>query len=288
VEKQKVAYIYALLAVFFWSTVATAFKISLKYVDFLQLLFISSLTSTIVLFLILVSTGKVRLLRTLDFQQILRSLLAGFLNPFLYYVVLFKAYSLLPAQEAQPLNYTWPLVLVLFSVILLKQRIRVKDIFGLLIGFSGVIVISTRGNLLSLKLSDPLGVSLAVGSAFIWSAFWIFNMKDERDDILKLFLNFLFGFFFVSIAMMFFSRPYLDVHGVLSAIYVGMFEMGITFVVWLKALNLSKTTALVSNLVFLSPFISLIFIHFILGEGILPSTIIGLFLIVTGILVQRS
>ncbi|KAA0006584.1 MAG: DMT family transporter [Thermoplasmata archaeon] len=287
-EKQKVAYIYALLAVFFWSTVATAFKISLKYVDFLQLLFISSLTSTIVLFLILVSTGKVRLLRTLDFQQILRSLLAGFLNPFLYYVVLFKAYSLLPAQEAQPLNYTWPLVLVLFSVILLKQRIRVKDIFGLLIGFSGVIVISTRGNLLSLKLSDPLGVSLAVGSAFIWSAFWIFNMKDERDDILKLFLNFLFGFFFVSIAMMFFSRPYLDVHGVLSAIYVGMFEMGITFVVWLKALNLSKTTALVSNLVFLSPFISLIFIHFILGEGILPSTIIGLFLIVTGILVQRS
>ena len=287
-EKQKVAYIYALLAVFFWSTVATAFKISLKYVDFLQLLFISSLTSTIVLFLILVSTGKVRLLRTLDFQQILRSLLAGFLNPFLYYVVLFKAYSLLPAQEAQPLNYTWPLVLVLFSVILLKQRIRVKDIFGLLIGFSGVIVISTRGNLLSLKLSDPLGVSLAVGSAFIWSAFWIFNMKDERDDILKLFLNFLFGFFFVSIAMMFFSRPYLDVHGVLSAIYVGMFEMGIAFVVWLKALNLSKTTALVSNLVFLSPFISLIFIHFILGEGILPSTIIGLFLIVTGILVQRS
>ena len=287
-EKQKVAYIYALLAVFFWSTVATAFKISLKYVDFLQLLFISSLTSTIVLFLILVSTGKVRLLRTLDFQQILRSLLAGFLNPFLYYVVLFKAYSLLPAQEAQPLNYTWPLVLVLFSVILLKQRIRVKDIFGLLIGFSGVIVISTRGNLLSLKLSDPLGVSLAVGSAFIWSAFWIFNMKDERDDILKLFLNFLFGFFFVSIAMMFFSRPYLDVHGVLSAIYVGMFEMGITFVVWLKALNLSKTTALVSNLVFLSPFISLFFIHFILGEGILPSTIIGLFLIVTGILVQRS
>ena len=287
-EKQKVAYIYALLAVFFWSTVATAFKISLKYVDFLQLLFISSLTSTIVLFLILVSTGEVRLLRTLDFQQILRSLLAGFLNPFLYYVVLFKAYSLLPAQEAQPLNYTWPLVLVLFSVILLKQRIRVKDIFGLLIGFSGVIVISTRGNLLSLKLSDPLGVSLAVGSAFIWSAFWIFNMKDERDDILKLFLNFLFGFFFVSIAMMFFSRPYLDVHGVLPAIYVGMFEMGITFVVWLKALNLSKTTALVSNLVFLSPFISLIFIHFILREEILLSTIIGLFLIVTGILVQRS
>ena len=286
-EKQSLAYLYALLAVLFWSTVATAFKISLKYIDFLQLLFISSLTSMIVLFLILIGSGKAGLLRSLSLQQILRSLLAGFLNPFLYYVVLFKAYSLLPAQEAQPLNYTWPLVLVLFSAILLKQRVRVKDIFGLLIGFSGVIVISTRGDLLSLKLSDPLGVSLAVGSAFIWSAFWMLNMKDERDDILKLFLNFLFGFFFVSIAMMFFSRPVLEVQGIPPAIYVGIFEMGITFVVWLKALNLSETTALISNLIFLSPFISLIFIHFILGEEILSSTIIGLVLIVSGIFVQR-
>jgi len=241
----------------------------------------------IVLFLIFIGSGKAGLLRSLSLQQILRSLLAGFLNPFLYYVVLFKAYSLLPAQEAQPLNYTWPLVLVLFSAILLKQRVRVKDIFGLLIGFSGVIVISTRGDLLSLKLSDPLGVSLAVGSAFIWSAFWMLNMKDERDDILKLFLNFLFGFFFVSIAMMFFSRPVLEVQGIPPAIYVGIFEMGITFVVWLKALNLSETTALISNLIFLSPFISLIFIHFILGEEILSSTIIGLVLIVSGIFVQR-
>ena len=35
---------------------------------------------------------------------------SGFLNPFLYYIILFKAYSLLPAQEALSLNYTWPLV----------------------------------------------------------------------------------------------------------------------------------------------------------------------------------
>jgi drug/metabolite transporter (DMT)-like permease len=77
------------------------------------------------------------------------------------------------------------------------------------------------------------------------------------------------------------------INGLLSSIYVGLFEMGITFLVWLKALKLSKTTARVSNLIFLAPFISLIFIHRIVGEKILFSTIVGLILIVTGIITQQ-
>ena len=36
-----------------------------------------------------------------------------------------------------------------------------------------------------------------------------------------------------------------------------MFEMGITFFFWLKALQLAKTTDKVSNLVYLAPFLSL-------------------------------
>ena len=41
----------------------------------------------------------------------------GLVNPFLYYLVLFKAYDLLPAQEAQAINYTWALMLAFLSVI---------------------------------------------------------------------------------------------------------------------------------------------------------------------------
>ena len=63
--------------------------------------------------------------------------------------------------------------------------------------------------------------------------------------------------------------------------------MGITFVLWLNALRYSKTTAGVSNLIYLSPFISLIIIHFTVGEAILQSTVFGLALIVSGILMQQ-
>lgn len=286
-ENQRQAYTYAITAVLLWSTVASAFKISLRYIDFLQLLFFSSIVSIVVFFLILLIQNKLSLFKEYSKKDYCRSALLGFLNPFLYYVVLFKAYSLLPAQEAQPLNYTWPVMLVLLSIPLLKHRIKFKNILAIVISFIGVVIIGTRGNLTSLKFSNPVGVLLAVGSSVIWALFWIYNMKDERDEVSKLFLNFVFGFIFVAIANLLFSKIIIpQVKGLLGAAYVGLFEMGITFAFWLKALKLSKTTARVSNLVFLAPFISLVFIYFIVGEKILFSTIVGLIFIVSGILIQ--
>jgi drug/metabolite transporter (DMT)-like permease len=75
--------------------------------------------------------------------------------------------------------------------------------------------------------------------------------------------------------------------GLLGAIYIGLFEMGITFVLWLKALQLSKTTAQVSNFIYLVPFLSLIVINLTVGEKIYSSTIIGLVFIIAGILLQQ-
>ncbi|MGB2989484.1 MAG: DMT family transporter [Candidatus Zixiibacteriota bacterium] len=287
-EKQKQAYLYAITAVLFWSTVASAFKVSLRYLDFLQLLFFSSIASIIIFFLILLIQNKLSFFKEYSGKDYLRSAMLGFLNPFLYYVVLFKAYSLLPAQEAQPLNYTWSIVLVLLSIPILRQKIGLKSILAILISYFGVLVISTRGDIFGLTFSNPTGVFLALGSSVIWALFWIYNIKDKRDEVAKLFLNFLFGVVFILIAMLLSSRLRIPSGaGLAGAAYVGIFEMGITFVLWLKALKLSRTTAQVSNLIYLSPFVSLVLIRFVVGETILISTIIGLIFIVAGIIMQQ-
>lgn len=286
-KNQTQAYIYAIIAVLFWSTVASAFKISLRYLDFLQLLFFASLTSVIVLFIILVSQNKLKLLLTFSGKDYLRSALLGFLSPFLYYVVLFKAYSLLRAQEALTLNYTWPIMLSLLSIPLLKQKIGIKSLLGIVVSFFGAYIIAVRGKVLGLNFTNAGGVLLALGSTLIWSLFWIFNIKDKRDEVAKLFLNFIFGFIFILLTMLFLGKiRILDIHGVFGAVYVGIFEMGITFVIWMKALKLSKTTVKVANLIYLSPFLSLVLINIIVGERILVSTAVGLVLIIAGIIVQ--
>jgi hypothetical protein len=73
----------------------------------------------------------------------------------------------------------------------------------------------------------------------------------------------------------------------IGAVYIGVAEMAIAFLLWSKALKMAENTSRVSNLVFISPFISLVLIHLILGESIHSTTYIGLLLIVGGLLYQQ-
>ncbi len=291
-EKQKRAYVCAFAAVLFWSTSASAFKICLSperlNVPVLSLLFGASLVASAALFVYLLLSGKVALLKTLSMADFARSAFLGFLSPFLYYIVLFKAYSILPAQQAQPLNFVWPLTLILLSVPILKHKIKRRDIFAILVSFFGVLVISTKGHILSFRLTDPLGVALATGSSIPWALYWIYNIKDQRDEVLGLFLNFACASVYVFVLMLAAGELRIpSFKGALGVTYVGLFEMGITFLIWLKALKLSKTTANVAGLIYLVPFLSLVVIYFVLGEKILPSTIAGAVFIVGGIILQR-
>ncbi len=282
------AYVYALSAVFFWSTVASAFKLALRHLSVIQLLLFSSLVSTVFLFSWLLLSGRVRELREYSKNDYLSSFLLGALNPAVYYIILFEAYSLLPAQQAQPLNFTWSIILVLLSIPLLKQRIRIKHIIALFISFFGVLIIASEGRITTLHFENPLGVFLALVSAFFWAVYWLLNARDKREPVLKLFLNFCFGTLIVLIIAIItgeLSLPSLP--GIAGAVYVGLFEMGLTFVLWIKALKLAKTTAHVSILIFLSPFLSFLFINIFVGEEILVSSVAGLAFIVAGIIIQK-
>ena len=282
------AFVYAGLAVFFWSTVATAFKIALRELDFIQLIFYASATTVAILLAILLIQKKTRLLFRQSRKHWLNSIFLGAFNPLFYYLVLFKAYSLLPAQLAQPLNMVWPIVLALLSVPFLGQKIGKLSIGALFISFIGVIFISSQGGIRGFENTNIYGVFLALSSSILWSFYWIFSVRDKRDQIVKLFLNFFFGLIYLTIAVWLFSDFRVETgESFYAAIYVGIFEVGITYVLWLKAMEYSTNNAKIGNLVFLAPFVSLIFINYILKETIFITTFIGLIFIVAGIFVQQ-
>lgn len=285
---QRRAYVLALSAVLLWSTVATAFKLSLEHLAPIELLAWASLVSLLTLGLLLLGTGRLREVLRSSRRDYARSLLLGILNPFLYYVVLFQAYDRLPAQEAQPLNYTWAFTLALLAVPLLGRRLSRWDLIGGLIAYCGVWVIATRGDVLSLAFEDPAGVALALASTVLWALFWIFCARDRREPLVVLFSSFAMGVPLVLVACALtagFALP--SWQGLAGAAYVGVFEMGIAFALWLGAMRYAANTSRISNLIFLSPFLSLFFIRVFVGETILPSTYGGLALIVAGLLLQQ-
>ena len=285
---QRKAYFYALGAVLIWSTVASAFKLSLRSLSPAHLLLYANLVSVLLLGGILLCRRELGLAMPKNRQELLRSACLGLLNPFLYYLILFKAFALLPAQEAQPLNYTWAITLSLLAVPLLKQRLCLREVAAILVSYCGVLVISTRGDLFGLNFSDPYGVTLALGSTVVWSLYWIYNTRDVRAPLAGLFMSFLCALPMIFLYCLIFTEMQLpDASGLLGAVYVGCFEMGISFFLWLQALKYTASTARVSSLIFISPFISLILIHFLVGEEILPSTFYGLILIVAGLILQQ-
>jgi drug/metabolite transporter (DMT)-like permease len=283
------ATIYALLSVLLWSTVATAFKLGLQTLSPLYLILTASSVSLLAFFIIIILQGRVRELFTVNLPGLGKSAMLGALNPFGYYLVLFQAYNLLPAQVAQPLNMIWPVTLALLSAPLLKQKITVRNIVAILISFIGVIFISSQGSLSGIANTNVTGAFLALGSSIIWALFWVLSVLDKRDEIFKLFWNFAFGLLYLFIAAFLFTDfQFPDPKGLPAAVYVGLFELGITYILWMKAMHLSENNAKTGNLIFLSPFLSLVFIHFILGETIFYTTFVGLAFIISGIWYQQK
>lgn len=349
-----------------WSTVAIAFKWALADTTPAGLLLVATLTATLTLGLWTLVTqrthrahcshcphraaGKRRHTNSLEGLSKApkglskapkhtnvwgRAALLGFINPFLYYLILFKAYSLLPAQVAQALNVIWPVLLVLLSIPILGQRIGWVSLLGMCISFMGALVIATQGNLNVLwsgHLPNPLGVVLAASSAILWALYFLLNMKSDLPPVKGLFLNFLFASGYIILYIVIthligtpspldleatttppLAPPATDllappatsliappatsliapplagmtVKALLLGIYVGLFEMAIPFILWLNALHYARNTSVVSSLIYIFPFLSLILIHFVLGEPLFTTTLIGLVFIVIGVLLVK-
>ena len=256
--------------------------------DYLHLLGISSATAMFFFLILIVFKGELKAICNTSQSDVIHSALLGFLNPFLYYLILFKAYSLLSAQIALSLNYIWPITLVLLSIPILKQKIGLKSIACILLSFIGVIIIANKGSFSGIQSPNTWGVILAIGSSVVWSLFWIFNTKDQRKVTHKLFLNFFFGVIYSLITLICVGKINLpSTNSITAAIYIGLVECGIAYIFWLKAMKLSSSTDKIGNLVFLSPFISLFLLRLIIGESIYLSTWIGLSVIISGILLQK-
>lgn len=276
--------LYASIAVLSWSTVASMFKTALNYYSHYEMLLVASITALFVFAIALTVRKSWHTIAKLEIRDWLWFAFVGMVNPLAYYLVLFKAYDLLPAQIAQPINYFWPiLLLILLAVFMHKPIARFKYI-GMAFSLGGVTLISLGSGSLNGVALPPAGLGLAFLSAFLWAFYWILNSKNKRtDENAALFLSFLFGTVYLLIGSYFTPVNLNSVNGFLSSVYVGLFEMGIPFIFFGMAIRKTNNPALVNQMCYLSPFISLFLIHIFLGEQIYPTTYCGLVLIVFGI-----
>lgn len=283
------AIVYASLAVLSWSTVATAFKVALTYLSHFEMLLVACLTSLLIFTLLITFQRKWRLVASLTNRQWAYFAGIGLLNPVAYYLVLFKAYDLLPAQVAQPINYAWPIVLLIMLALFAGQPIQKKKYIGMFLSLAGVALISLGGGGTGDMSLSVSGLLLAALSAVLWATYWMVNnlKKEQADGSVVLFVTFLFGSLYLLAGAFFVGADLNTLPGVLSGMYVGAFEMGIPFIFFGLAMRKTNNPALINQICYLSPFMSLFFISVVLGEQIVITTYVGLILIVLGIVYNQ-
>lgn len=275
-------------AVLSWSTVATAFKVALRSMTPFEMLFVACATSLLIFAVWMTASRSWGELRRLSLSQWGRFAVLGAVAPVAYYLVLFKAYDYLPAQVAQPINYAWPIVLAVMLAIFAHQPIPVVKYFGMAVSLAGVVFISLGGGGVDGSLS-PVGIGLAALSAVLWALYWILNhgMAGKVSEVASLFLTFLFGMVYLALGTIVSPLPAFSADALLAGAYIGAFEMGIPFICFGAALRLTDNPALINQMCYLSPFLSLFFISMVLGETIVASTYIGLVLIVGGLVFNQ-
>lgn len=287
-EKSSKAIVYASVAVLSWSTVATAFKVALKSLTYFELLLIASCTALLIFSIVLLAQRKLSLVRSLTVKEWVRFACIGLLNPVAYYLVLFKAYSLLPAQIAQPINYSWPILLLIMLAVFTRRPIPLPKYVGLILSLLGVLFVSLGAGKSSISGISVSGILLDTLSAVLWATYWMINNKYKgTDGIVSLFMGFLFGTIYLLLGAMFVGVNVHNVSSLLAGMYVGAFEIGVPFIFFGLAIRTTNNPALVNQLCYLAPFMSLFFISIVLGEQIYISTYIGLLLIVGGIVFNQ-
>ncbi|MFH0955129.1 MAG: DMT family transporter [Candidatus Micrarchaeota archaeon] len=280
------AYGFALLSVMLWATAAAVSKLLLgKGLNALQLLLFTSFFATVSLVLVAASNGKLKLVKHFSVKEWIQLGAIGAIGIFLYHICYFGSLQYLPAQETTIINYLWPLMTVLIAIPLLHESFSIRKLGATVLSLAGVWIVVSNGNIFSFRFDNAFGVALAFSGAVLYGLFAVLGKKSKIDKTSSMLAYCAVTFALSLISVPVFSRiPAISLLQLIGTAWLGIC-IGIGFWLWFLALHYGDT-AKISNLAYLVPFISLVFVYVLLAEEIMWFSIAGLVLIVAGIFAQ--
>ncbi len=279
-------YIYAFTTVFIWATMAAVVKLLLSNMPNLQALSVSGGFAFLFLLLINAKNGKLKELKNYSLIDYIKIAGLGFLGLFLYSALYYYGLSQLTSQEACILNYLWPIMLVLFSSIILKEKMTLMKGFAMFCSFLGIIILST-GSTGAGNGNTALGIASCIIAAACYGLFSVLNKKADYDQSISMMIIWLVVAVFSAILGLF-TEEWKAIEGMqwIGILWLGIVINAIAYLLWALALKGVKNTAKIANLAYLIPFLSLVVSAVVLKEEIKLRAFIALIFIIGGILIQ--
>ena len=280
-------FILALSAVLIWSTTASLVKLLLSGIPNMEAMAISCGLSTIFLLAVNLITGKIKLMRSYSLKDYAVMAGLGFLGLFVYTVLYYFGIDNLTAQEACVLNYLWPIMLVVFSCIILKEKMTVMKAVAMICSFVGIVILSLGGGEIP-QGNAALGILSCIGCATCYGLFCVLNKKYDHDQSIAMMI--MWGVTCVCSAILgplteeWVAISWAELGGLA---WLGIAINAIGYLVWAMSLAGSDNTAKIANLAYLTPFLSIIVSAVFLRESLKLNALIALVFIIGGILMQN-
>ena len=281
----KKSYFLAGTAILFWSTVATVSKLLLGTLNNFQLLWASSFFAGMFLLVVNILTKNIKKLKGYTLKDYIISACIGFPGAFMYYAFYYMGTDILPASQAFIINYMWPIMSVVFAWIILKEKMTLKKGVAIFISFLGVGIV-TGGEISNFSHDMLFGAVCCLLGAASYGIFTALNQKFSYDKPISMMINYFVTFTVTTIINLINGNLFIP-SGIeaLGFAWNGIFTIAVANTAWTMALESGKT-AKISNLAYITPFMSLVWTSLILKEQISVYSILGLFVIILGILIQ--
>lgn len=270
---------FALITVLIWSF--GGYTTRLIAVRSHHLLLAIALTFSTVFFAAYLTLYQKRSIISLLQAIKLKYLVLGFIGyGFFYLINVQSTLHFGNISETMVIGSSWPLFAVLFAYVLFSSRqegssrmTQVIQAFGMLIGFSAIIVLATKGQPHTLQISNGLGVIYALIGSSSYGLYSALSGQIKQEST----LDFLFQAVLIStIILWMFSLPHigeirqLPIEDFAIVAFKGIAINGIGYFTWMRANQLAfernEDVSTISSIMFLLPLLGLTIVAVLLGE----------------------
>ena len=285
-ENKKKGTILVLLCVTLWAMLPPTAKYGQTSLDNHQFLFWSSLVSFLCLFSFAVFKKKANEIKKYTKKDWLSVITLGLLGTYIYYLFLYLGYKEAEGLEVLVVQYTWPILIVIFSIFILKERLTIQKTIAVVLGFFGVVLVLTKGEFSNIHINNLPVVFLVLLGASSFALFSVLSKKIHLEAISVTSIYFLSATIASLCSMFYFSSfviPHLSQW--LAILLNGVLINGFSYLLWVNALTLAEASYL-APFVFITPILSAIYLIVLFDEPFEFIYIIGLMLVVLAGLVN--
>ena len=276
---------YLSTVILLWSLSPTVAVVTLRSMPPMLFCVWGAVSGSLVLLIAAAVSGRGKYLSSYSVKDHLDLVLFAILGYAGYQILKYMAFTCVSVVQANILQYTYPIFIVVFATFVLKQRMTIPKFVCIVMGFAGAAIILSGGRFVALDKAHSYGYFLALCAGASFALFSVLASRASYEPVSSMFFIQLYSTVMVSLLL--FSRGEFSFPSTLPEIagilYTGVLVHTVGVMLLILAQQAADDVSDISGVLYLIPFLSLFGFKVFLNSPVPFYSVAGLVFIIGGI-----